>query len=156
MPNSNTASDAYREMRELSHERVYQFWQNAKRGDRLEGDDARLVQALRDHPEYYEVWEHANEFLQEQVTIHGVNPLSHAAMHVVVENQAAQDEPPEVRAVLQFKTSHHISRHQAVHEIANVFSQFLWRVLNEREPFDHDEYRRKLKHLLPRSRRTLL
>jgi Domain of unknown function (DUF1841) len=156
MPNSNTASDAYGEMRELSHERVYQLWQNAKRGDRLEGDDARLVQALRDHPEYYEVWEHLNDFSQEQVTINGMNPLLHAALHSVVENQAAQDNPPEVRAVLQFKTSHNISRHQAVHEIANVFSQFQWRVLHEREPFDNDAYRRKLDHLLPRSRRTRL
>ena len=156
MPNSNTASDAYGELRELSHERVYQLWQIAKLGGPLEGDDARLVQALRDHPEYYEVWEHANEFLQEQVTIHGVNPFLHAAMHVVVENQAAQDEPPEVRAVLQFKMSHHMPRHQALHEIANVFSQFLWRVLHEREPFDNDAYRRKLELLLPRSRRTRL
>ncbi len=145
--------DSYGQMRELSHEHVYQLWQSAKLGAPLEGEEARLAQALRDHPEYYEVWDHANEFLQEQVTIKGVNPFLHVVMHTVVENQAAEGSPPEVRAVLEFKTSHRVPRHEAIHEIANAFTQCLWPVLHDRIPFDNDVYRRALEKLLPRSRR---
>jgi hypothetical protein len=154
MPNSPTSPDSYGELRELSHERIYLLWQAAKVGGPLEGDDAQLVQAMRDHPEYYEVWDHANEFLQEQVAINGANPFLHVVMHTVVENQAAQGNPPEVPAVLEFKVSHRLPRHQVVHEIANEFAQLLWQALHNREPFDNEAYRRKLDRLLPRSRRT--
>ncbi len=152
MSDSPATPDAYGELRELSHERVYVLWQAAQRGEYL-GDDAQLVQALRDHPEYYAVWDHANEFLQEQVVIEGINPFLHVVMHQVVENQAAQNNPPEVRAVLEFKVSRRIPRHQAVHEIAYEFTQILWPALRNRQAFDNDAYRRKLDKLLPRSRR---
>lgn len=152
MPDSPATPDPYGELRELSHERTYRLWQAAKLGGPLEDDDARLVQAMRDHPEYYEVWDHANEFLQEQVVIEGANPFLHVVMHQVVENQAAQNSPPEVRAVLEFKVSQHVPRHEAVHAVANEFVQVLWQALHNHEAFDNDAYRRRLDKLLPRSR----
>lgn len=153
MPNPSTVPDPFGALREQSHERVYLLWQTAKLGGRFEGDDARLVQAMRDHPEYYDVWDHANEFLHEQATINGTNPFLHVVMHQVVENQAEQNNPPEVRAVLEFKVSHHVPRHEAVHAIANEFAQILWQALHDRKAFDNDVYRQKLEKLLPRSRR---
>ncbi len=146
-------SDPYGALRELSHERTYLIWQQAKLGVDLEGDDARLAQALRDHPEYYSVWEHLTEFGQEKVERDGVNPLLHAMMHTVVENQAALNEPPEVRAVLEYKTARRTPRHQVVHEIANAFTELLWVVLHDRQPFDNNAYRRKLAKMLPRAKR---
>jgi hypothetical protein len=153
MPNTNSTADPYGALREQSHERFYLLWQQAKLGAELEGDDARLVQAMRDHPEYYDTWEHANEFLQEQVTVNGANPFLHVTMHSVVENQAAQNEPPEVCAVLQYKILLKTPRHQAVHEIANAFTEQLWVVLHDRKHFDQDAYRRSLAKMLPRSKR---
>ncbi len=153
MENLPTGSDPYGPLRELSHERAYQLWQAAKLGGHFEEDDARLVQAMRDHPEYYEVWDHANEFGQEQMTVGDVNPFLHVIMHVVVESQAAQNTPPQVRAVLKFKESRRQPRHEIVHEIANEFVQELWQALHEQQPFDNDAYRRRLELLLPRSRR---
>ncbi len=148
-----TTSDPYAAMRELSHERIYSLWQLAKLGGALEGDDARLVQAMRDHPEYHDVWEHLTEFEQEQVVVNDVNPLLHVMMHSVVETQAAKNEPPQVRAALKYKTSRGTSRHDAVHEIANVFVQFLWVVLHDRKPFDNAGYRRKVAEMLPKKMR---
>lgn len=145
----NTVSDPYAALRELSHERFYTLWQRAKAGEPLEDEDVRTIQAMRDHPEYYDTWEHANEFLQEQVTVNGVNPFLHVMMHTVVENQAAQDEPPEVHVLLEYKTA----RHQVVHEIANAFTELLWVVLHDHKSFDNDAYRRKLAKMLPRAKR---
>lgn len=146
-------SDPYGQLRELSHEHVYQVWQAAKLGGQFEGDDAQLAQAMRDHPEYHDVWEHANEFGQEQMVVEGINPFLHVVMHTVVENQAAQNNPPEVRAVLEFRMSQRRPRHQVVHEIANEFAQILWRTLHDLQPFDNEAYRKGLDKLLPRSRR---
>jgi hypothetical protein len=155
MSNSDTSSDPYGALREQSHEHYYALWQRAKANERLEGEDALTAQIMRDHPEYYDVWEHANEFLQEQVTVNGANPFLHVTMHVVVENQAAQNEPPEVRAALEYQTLRKTPRHQAVHEIANAFTELLWVVLHDHRPFDNDAYRRKLKKMLPHSKRNL-
>ena len=145
--------DIYGELRQISHEHIYQIWQIAKLGGLLEGEDVQRAQAMRDHPEFYDVWDRANEFGEEQMTVNGVNPFLHALMHVIIENQSAQDDPPEVRAVLEYKTSHRTPRHEAVHEIASAFTEFLWQVLHDHKPFDNDAYRRKLSQMLPRSRR---
>lgn len=151
-----SATDPLAAMREQSRQRFYNLWQLAKAGQEPEaGEDARLVQVMREHPEYYDVWAHAIEFGQEQIPADSVNPFMHAIMHTVVENQAAQNDPPEVRAVLEFKTLRGISRHDAVHEIANAFVELLWSVLHDRKPFDNDVYRRKLVKMLPRSKRNL-
>ena len=111
---------------------------------------------MRDHPEYYAVWEHANEFLQEQVTVDGASPFLHVTMHTIVENQAANNEPAEVRAVLEFKISHKTPRHQVVHAIANAFVELLWPVLHDHQPFDKIAYRRKLAKMLPRAKRPTI
>ena len=153
MPNPDASSDPYAALRELSHERFHTLWQLAKTGEPLGEEDTRTVQAMRDHPEYYDVWEHANEFLQEQVTVNGVNPFLHVTMHTVVENQAALNEPPEVRAVLENKALRQMPRHQVVHEIANAFTELLWVVLHDHKPFDNNAYRRKLAKMLPRAKR---
>ena len=47
-------------------------------------------------------------------------PRVHAAIHVVVENQLAEDRPPEVRRALDRLVRAGRSRHEAVHAIADV------------------------------------
>jgi hypothetical protein len=140
-------------LRELTHNLGYLLWQQAKLGQTFEGEKALHVKAMRDHPEYYDVWEHANEFLQESVEIDGVNPFLHVTMHTIVENQIAQGQPPEPGAVVEYKTSHNTPRHQCIHEIGVAFTRFLHPVLLDNEPFDEDAYRRELIKMLPRSKR---
>ncbi len=153
IPDQNR-TDPYSALRELSRERFYTLWQLAKAGEELEGDDARLAQAMREHPEYYDTWAHANELLGEAIPADSVNPFLHVIMHTIIEHQAAQNDPPEVRAALEFKTARNVPRHQAVHEIAYIFSQFLWGVLHDHKKFDNTAYRRKLAKLLPRAQRN--
>jgi hypothetical protein len=47
-------------------------------------------------------------------------PRLHAALHAVVENQLAQDEPPEARRALARLVASGLGRHDAVHAIATV------------------------------------
>jgi hypothetical protein len=153
MPDPKASSDPHAALRELSHARFYALWQRAKTGDALGEEDARTVQAMRDHPEYYSVWEHANEFLAEPVTVLNVNPFLHVTLHTLVENQAVNNEPAEVRAVLEYKTSHKTPRHQVVHAIANALVELMWPVLHDHQPFDNAAYRRQLAKLLPHAKR---
>ena len=86
--------DSYGALREQSHERVYQLWQAAKVSAESEGDDARLVQALRDHPETTRCG-NTRTSLQEQAAIDGVNPFLHVVMYAAMENQAIQTTRPK-------------------------------------------------------------
>jgi hypothetical protein len=148
----NEPADPYAPLRELSHERFHLLWQGAKQGAEFQDDDKLLVQAMREHPEYYDVWEHSNEFLQETVTVDGVNPFLHVTMHSIVESQAAQNRPPEVRALLAHRAAQKKQRHDTVHEIATVFATLLWSLLHDHKQFDGEAYRRNLGKLLPRRR----
>lgn len=154
MTNSDSSFDSYGGMRELSHERNYALWQSAKQGDPLEGEDARLAQVMRDHPEYYDTWDHLNEFGREQVVLNGVNPLLHVMMHTVIENQALLNDPPEVRAIIEFRMSNRIPRHEIIHAIVGVFTELVWSALSKGKAFDNETYRRNLKKMLPRSQRN--
>ena len=56
-------SDPYGALREQSRQHFYNLWQLAKVGHApTEGEDALLVQVMREHPEYYDTWAHAIEF----------------------------------------------------------------------------------------------
>ncbi len=146
--------DPFGAMRQVSHERIMRLWQSARLGMQFEGEDALMVQAMRDHPEYYEVWEQANDYTGTQAEVEGVSPVMHVLMHVVVENQAEQNNPPEVRKALEYKTDRGMSRHDAVHDVASVFAHFLWQMLHDKKPFNNEAYRRELRRMLPRSGRS--
>lgn len=126
------------------------MWQGAKQGVEFQSDDMLLIGAMREHPEYFDTWEHANEFLQETVTVDGANPFLHVTMHSIVESQAAKNLPPEVSAVLALAPAHGEGRHETVHEIASEFAKCLWTAMHDHRPFDGEAYRRGLAKLLPR------
>jgi hypothetical protein len=149
-------SDPYGALREQSRQHFYNLWQLAKVGHApTEGEDALLVQVMREHPEYYDTWAHAIEFGQELIPAGGVDPFMHALIHSVVENQIAQNNPPETRAVVEYKTSRNIPRHDVIHEIGNEVAKVIWTVLRDNKPADNNAYRRRLVRLLPRAQRNL-
>jgi hypothetical protein len=131
----------------------HDLWQAAKTGKEFEGEDAFLVQAMRDHPEYHDIWDRPVELGQPPVVINGVNPFLHVVMHSAIEAQAAQNDPPHVRAIIEFRTAHRIARHDIIHAIGAVFTESLWQVLRAGKPFDNAVYQRKLNQLLPRAQR---
>ena len=142
-------------LREQSRRRFYNLWQLAKAGHApTEGEDGLLSQVMREHPEYYDTWAHAIEFGQELIPADSVDPFAHVMIHIVVENQIAQNDPPETRAVVEYKTSRNIPRHDVIHEIGNEIAKMIWTVLRANKPSDNAAYRRKLAKMLPRAQRN--
>lgn len=64
------------------------------------------------------------------------NVRVHALMHVIVENQLAMDDPPEVRPALMRLLDAGLTRHEAIHAIGSVVAEALFKVMNERAEFD--------------------
>lgn len=58
------------------------------------------------------------------------SPATHAAMHVVVENQIAANHAPTVQAMARL-LGEGLSRHEAVHAIGAVLIAQIWRALRD-------------------------
>jgi hypothetical protein len=70
-------------------------------------------------------------------------PRLHAAVHLVVENQLAAGEPPEVRRALDRLVRGGLSRHEAVHAVGSVVASSVQGALSGRR-FDAAAFARAL------------
>ena len=71
----------------------------------------------------------------------------HALMHVIVENQVAIDDPPEVRPTLKRLLDAGLSRHEAIHAIGSVVAEALFKVMKQHAEFDRALAARSLARL---------
>ena len=67
------------------------------------------------------------------------NPRLHAVLHAVIETQIASDEPVEARQTLLRLTGEGLTRHDAVHAIGTVLTEFIFE-----QRWDEMEYVEKL------------
>jgi len=76
-----------------------------------------------------------------------VNPFLHIILHQIIENQLKERNPIEVFQFFNAMRQNKVSRHEAIHCIATIFSYLLYGVLKEEHPFDLEKYRSLLKRL---------
>ena len=72
---------------------------------------------------------------------------AHVIYHVMVENQVAANDPPEVAAALARLTEEGLDRHDALHAVANILAEETWSMLKEKRSFDTDAYQARLEKL---------
>jgi hypothetical protein len=134
-------------MRELSRSHVAEIWRLGQAGESLGVEDAVSYQAMLDHPEYRDIWEHAAELGDREVVVEGANPFMHISLHSVVERQLADNNPPETSQALFRLTRGGLDRHEAIHRIATLVSEMIWETLKYQRPADVASYRRRLRAL---------
>ena len=139
--------DIYRELKSLNRQRLRLVWEMAQMGGVLNDEDAMLVEALREHPEYYGVWDLVDELSDEELIQDGVNPILHVTIHQTVENQLAAKDPPVVHETLERLMRSGLSRHEAIHAIGSVLCEEIWEILSQDRPFDEERYERGLRQL---------
>jgi hypothetical protein len=139
--------DIYRELKSLNRRRLRLIWEMAQMGKIFDGEDAVMVEALREHPEYYEIWDWVDELSDEELIQDGVNPILHVTIHQTIENQLAAKDPPVVHETLERLMRSGLSRHEAIHAIGSVLSVEIWEILKEERPFDEERYERGLRQL---------
>lgn len=74
---------------------------------------------------------------------------AHSSIHVIVENQLALNDPPEVRTTLARLIDEGLDRHSAIHAIGDVFIRLTFDLLQSAEEpeFDQATYQRELEVL---------
>jgi hypothetical protein len=73
-----------------------------------------------------------------------VVPRTHAALHLIVENQLAGNDPPEARAAFDRLVGEGLDRHEAIHALGSVVAAAIWNVTRHGAPVDRDAMVRAL------------
>ena len=120
-------------------------WDMAQLTDQVDDVEiTRLIKILKEHPEYYEVWDHLEEYGAEDVEIDGVSPILHINIHGIIENQLADDTPPFVAKALLKLTNNGVSRHEAIHVIGNALAQQIWTMMAQKQEYDQIKYQQDI------------
>lgn len=146
-------NDEMSELRTVTRARVGRIWQLAQAGEELDGEEAQLAEVMEMHPEYYDVWQDVESLGPDAVTPDGVNPFLHVATHQVVEQQLADNDPPQTVKTLEALMAAGYSRHDATHAIGAVVMQEVFDILKEKRPFDRERYVAALRDVAEEAKR---
>lgn len=112
--------------------------------DDLADADARAVAIRADHPQL----DHALGHGHDHVTVGGerTNIRLHLAMHEIVANQLADDDPPEVHETAQRLIAGY-DRHEVLHMLAGAMAGQIHATLTAEEPYDNARHLAALRAL---------
>ena len=88
-----------------------------------------------------------DELSEAEIERDGVNPVLHVQLHAVMGNQIAQRDPAEVREIVKTLLRQGYSRHEAIHAVANVLTEEIFFIMQDKRTFDEGGYLRKLRKL---------
>ena len=138
----------YDEMKSLSRQRADLIWETGESGEILEDEEARLVQAMRDHPEYADLWGRLGELSDEQIQRDGTNPILHITIHQIIESQIVNGKPKETAQTVEALMQQGLDRHEAIHRVGAVMTDEIFHILKGIRPFDEARFVRKLGRLV--------
>ncbi len=138
----------YEELKGLTRQHADLIWETSESGEILEDEEARLVQAMRDHPEYADLWGRLGELSDEQIQRDGTNPILHITIHQTIENQIANGKPKETAQTVEALMQQGLDRHEAIHRVGTVMAGEIFHILKGKRPFDEAGYIRKLRRLV--------
>lgn len=132
----------------LSRTIVCSIWEMAGKGLPLNEEQERILDVLRRHDEYRSAWEIGDVLVDSNYTVGGVNPFLHVHLHLIVEKQIRDGEPPEVRKVVKELERKGMPGHDAVHVVARVLLEEMHGIMSEKRPFNRERYLRGLAGLV--------
>jgi len=147
--------DEYTRLRYLTRTHLGLIWELALAGADLEGEEARFAEVLKQHPEYFDIWEQATTLPpEEEVLRDGVNPFVHVAIHHAIENQIADHTPPQTAETLEALMRAGYTRHEAIHAIGAILANEMFEILRDDRPFDEAGYIEALRDLARTTKRS--
>jgi len=129
--------------------RIRQIWQSSQKDTLTQEEDKRLAKILMEHKEFHNYWESSHTG-QTTKTPEGVNPFLHVSLHLIIENQLAQNNPFQVHRFYLREIDKGVLRHQVIHRIAAIFSEILFDSLKYRKPFNREKYLQLLEEEIQR------
>jgi hypothetical protein len=141
-------ADVLHRLQRAWREVIQNLWARREEPRGLTPEEKRLVAILAAHMEYRSFWEDPAT-IHDEAGVEGVNPFLHVQFHAMVESQLALGRPPEVRPALDRLVEAGVSRHQAVHRLAESLARTMRPGAPGAEPYDNGRYAAMLRRLEP-------
>jgi len=108
-------------------------------------EDERTFLLEAQHPGMEEALER-----EEEMTGPGgepMNPRLHVTMHLAIANQLLADDPPETWQTVQRLAGLGYDWHNVMHLVMGPVTGVIYKIMTEKQPFDHADYVRRLAEL---------
>ena len=140
--------EAMSQLRTLSRQRLRMIWSTPdSESTQLSDEDRVLLDVLRMHPDYYDLWDRLDEVSDEELQRDGTNPILHVTFHQIIENQLAAGDPPETAEALNRLLAQGTTRHEALHQLGGVLAEEMYVMLKHQQEYDQARYVKKLNKL---------
>jgi hypothetical protein len=137
-----SASPSASPMAAVTRSHIAAILERARAGEELQGEEADMLRAIRQHPEYEAIFAQGAEGPGE---IDGVNPWLHVSLHTVVDRQ--RHLIPEVDAALNRLQLRGLSEHEAQHRVAELVARQIHAMFQSDRPYDQEQYLEQLRSL---------
>lgn len=127
---------------------MHRVWKTAQSGeiDKLSDEDYKLLVIMQGHEQFHDQFDNADALAEYEYDPETeVNPFLHIAIHQMVEDQIASNEPMEASLFLEAMEDKGHSRHDILHLISMILIQITCHTLLKQKPFDELRYRQILK-----------
>lgn len=134
----------------MTHRQVMaDIWKRWHRNpDSLEGEEKVLAEQMVAHQNYHEIWENIDKIAEHAFDpAKDENPFLHISLHVTLERQISENEPPAAREAYERLVGNGEDPHDARHAILRVLVQEMWHVMTQGHEFNHQRYREELEKL---------
>ena len=117
-------------------------WQAYKDNQPLEPVQQQIVDVIRYHPQYFDIFDHPDEYRDKEYSPHSgeTNPFLHLAVHLVIRDQVATDKPVGIRKLYQKHLANMDDAHNAEHGFMYCMSQILHEMQSTQTPFNEHQY----------------
>jgi hypothetical protein len=134
-------------LRSLNMKEFHSIWEDSKDGKALEGDEKVIAHLMKQHPEFHQEFEMADVYADIDLQYDPdkeVNPFLHIAIHAIVENQLAANDPPGVAEFFKRRKYKKETRHETSHMVGLFIMEQIFEIFKNGVPFDLDRYKRDL------------
>lgn len=103
-------------------------WEKFNNKQPLEALEQLILDVILAHPEYHDLLEQGNEFLEFDYSpdAGGINPFLHMSMHIAIKEQIDTDRPAGIRELCRNLLDKMSDQHEMEHKIMDCLGESLW------------------------------
>ena len=120
----------------------FDTWAKYRSGQSLEGLEATALEVILLHPEYHDLLERPEHYLERDYRPESgeLNPFLHMSLHLSIAEQLAIDQPPGISALFQALVHKYGDRHDAMHVVLECLGEAVWEAARTNSAPDQDTY----------------
>ncbi len=117
-------------------------------GREIDEVDERIAHVMDLHPEFDEIWKQGElATYPQEIDGQVVSPFVHTVLHVTVDKQLLNGDPPFVQETLDRLKKQGMGEHEALHAIIGVYADLYFSTFRQGKQFDLLDYQSRLSYL---------